>query len=196
MHELINAKILTYIPPITANVLTDKYQNILSRAYESPAEFMSTAWKQTNTNNKFLKGKIFKSLIECLLYRENIKPLYVRTIFPFIPNVTFDLVLYAQGIGPIVLSIKTSLRERYKQADLEGMFLRNVHRKAQSYLITMDAKAASSVNQKIRTGDVLGLDKVIYAGGDDLTQLIGELKQYTFIKPPMIEVMTAARIVK
>ncbi len=94
------------------------------------------------------------------------------------------------------MSIKTSLRERYKQADLEGMFLRNVHRKAKSYLITMDAKAANSVNQKISTGHVLGLDKVIYAGGDDLTQLIDELKKYTFIKPPMIEVMTAARIVQ
>ena len=196
MHELINANMLKESPSITADIFTEEYQNILSRAYESPAEFMSTAWKQANTNNKFLKGKIFKSLIEHLLYKENIKPLYVKAIFPFLPNVTFDLVLYAQDVGPIVLSIKTSLRERYKQADLEGMFLRNVHRKAQSYLITMDAKAASSVNQKIRTGHVLGLDKVIYAGGNDLTQLIGELKQLTFIKPPMIEVMTAARIVE
>ncbi|MBL4870443.1 MAG: hypothetical protein JKX72_05770 [Robiginitomaculum sp.] len=196
MHELINANILKESPSITANVFTEEYLNILSCAYESPAEFMSTACEQANTNNKFLKGKIFKSLIEHLLYRENIKPLYVRTIFPFLPNVTFDLVLYAEDIGPIVLSIKTSLRERYKQADLEGMFLRNVHRKAQSYLITMDEKAANSVNHKISTGHVLGLDKVIYAGGNDLTQLIDKLKQYTFFKPPMIEVMTAARIVE
>ncbi len=59
MRELINANILTGNPPITANVLTEQYQNILSRAYKSPAEFMSAAWKQANTNNKFLKGKIF-----------------------------------------------------------------------------------------------------------------------------------------
>ena len=187
MRELSDINILGIKPTKTAQVFEDIFQDILSRNNETPADFIGTAWDQygventrLNRSSNGLNGKVFETLIACLLYRENIKPIFVEANIAFIPNVTFDLVLYAQDIGPIVLSLKTSLRERYKQADLEGMFLRNVHRKAQSYLITMDAKAASSVNQKIRTGHVLGLDKVIYAGGNDLTQLIGELKQLYF----------------
>ena len=38
---------------------------------------------------------------------------------------------------PIVLSIKTSLRERLKQADLKALALNNVYRKAQTYLLTL-----------------------------------------------------------
>ena len=74
----------------------------------------------------------------------------------FIPNIEFDFVAYSKEIGPIVLSAKTSLRERYKQADLEGMMMRQVHRRAKSYLLTLDKDEAMNVNSKIQEGKVLG----------------------------------------
>jgi len=38
------------------------------------------------------------------------------------------------------LTIKTSLRERYKQADLEGLALKQVYRKSKTYLITLSGQ--------------------------------------------------------
>ncbi|MDE7137830.1 MAG: hypothetical protein K2O29_05155 [Ruminococcus sp.] len=43
------------------------------------------------------------------------------------PNVDFDIILYTQEQYPIALSLKTSVRERYKQADLEGVALKNMY---------------------------------------------------------------------
>ena len=72
--------------------------------------------------------------------------------------------------------MKTSLRERYKQADLESIALKYVHRKALSYLITLDEKEANGVKNKIVSGDVIGLDNVIVATNPEFDELILELK--------------------
>ena len=77
----------------------------------------------------------------------------------FVPNINFDFLLYSREYGPVVLSAKTSLRERYKQADLEGMMLRQVHRNAKTYLITLNSDEAKSVNSKISNGQVLGIEE-------------------------------------
>ena len=58
--------------------------------------------------------------------------------------------------------MKVSLRERYKQADLEGMALRQVYRNAESYLITLSDEAVG-VTRKIENGDIAGLSGCIRA---------------------------------
>lgn len=75
----------------------------------------------------------------------------------FVPNVIYDLMFYTSERGPICWSVKTSLRERYKQADLEAIALKYVHRKALSYLITLEENEAKSVKAKIKSGALLGL---------------------------------------
>lgn len=60
----------------------------------------------------------------------------------FVPNVIYDLMFYTSERGPICISAKTSLRERYKQADLEAIALKYVHRKALSYLVTLQTNEA------------------------------------------------------
>ena len=94
----------------------------------------------------------------------------------------------------MVLSAKTSLRERYKQADLEGMMLRQLHRRSKSYLITLEKGEATIVRKKIREGQVLGLDDVILASSESLDGLIHELAGYTYIKPPRVDVVSSTRI--
>ena len=114
----------------------------------------------------------------------------------FVPNVEFDFVAYSQQHGPIILSAKTSLRERYKQADLEGMMIRQVHRRAKSYLLTLDYKAALLVNDKISKGQVLGLDKVIVATDRAFDDLIKSLQNFDFYEPKPIEVLTSKRLIQ
>jgi hypothetical protein len=61
------------------------------------------------------------------------------------------------------LSTKTTLRERYKQADLEAFALKNVHRRAKSYLVNISEDENRNLQQKIVTGDMMGLDVSIFA---------------------------------
>ncbi|CAG8603254.1 12039_t:CDS:2 [Racocetra persica] len=107
----------------------------------------------------------------------------------FVPNANYDIALYNSEGYPIVLSIKTSLRERYKQADLEGMALKNVHRRAKSYLITLSAKEYEGVKRKIKEGDVAGLDEIILADTEKFDNLLDELANNSFVKPGFVEII-------
>jgi len=82
------------------------------------------------------------------------------------------------------------LRERYKQADLEGMALKNVHRRAKNYLITLDEREYKGVKSKIEKGDVGGLDRVILADKQEFDELLAELGKMNFSKAKVIEIIT------
>ena len=143
-------------------------------------------------------GNVFEGLLATILYLNKILPLYQQAKLAFVPNVEFDFVAYSIEFGPIVLSAKTSLRERYKQADLEGMMLRQVHRKAKSFLITLNVEEAKSVNQKIGDGKVLGLDRVVVATNSEFDELLEELKTYSYEepKPEPIIVSPMSKVIK
>ena len=76
--------------------------------------------------------------------------------------------------------MKTSLRERYKQADLEGLALRQVYRKAQSHLITLSTTEADGVKKKISDGDISGLDSCTIATSSEYTELLQSLSADKF----------------
>lgn len=182
----------------TGEALNEACPDLLTRNYSKVSELVDYAWKaykKLGEMEKSTNGKVFEAIIAVALYREEVHPIFVETSITFVPNVTFDFVLYEKTTGPVVLSAKTSLRERYKQADLEGMFLRQVHRRAKSYLITLDAPAAKGVNEKISAGDVLGLDKVVLADTPEFDELMVELKKGTYISPPQIDVLKSQRVI-
>lgn len=178
------------------DVFNQLYPDILQRHIPQPSDFISTLWEKYEPNNVSLNGLVFEGLIATCLYRHAIKPVYVQSKLAFIPNVNFDFVVYTKEHGPIVLSAKTSLRERYKQADLEGMMLKQVHRRSKSFLITMNNDEAASVSKKIENGEVLGLDKVIHAASEKFDDLISELSGYKIIKPPPVAVITSTRLIE
>ena len=98
-----------------------------------------------------------------------------------VPNADFDIVLYDPK-RPAVLTMQVSLRERYKQADLECLVLRNVYRRAEIYLITLSAKEAPGISKKIESGDISGLNKCVLAETEEYSALLQELSQHTFSK--------------
>ena len=174
------------------------YSDILSISYKSESELIDELWsryEQYEKKQPSLNGAVFEGILATILYRSDIVPLYVQAKLSFVPNVDFDFVAYTKEFGPIILSAKTSLRERYKQADLEGMMLRQVHRNAKSYLITLNSKEAESVNKKIANGLVLGLDDVIVANHIRFDDLISKLKSYTYFQPKKIDVLTSTRLI-
>ncbi|MBW4359183.1 hypothetical protein [Flavobacterium taihuense] len=182
-----------------ANIIFDSlFPNFLHIEYDKPSEYISIYWeayKQHPEENKNLNGKVFEYILATLCVRENILPLYLNANVAFVPNVKYDLMFYTKERGPICISAKTSLRERYKQADLEAIALKYVHRKALCYLVTLDVSEAKKVKEKIKSGDVIGLDKAVVATSDEFNDLINELKQYKFSDPPTVKVIESNQII-
>lgn len=182
-----------------ANVVFEQlFPSFLGVEYSKPSEYIQKYWKayqNYSEKNSNLNDKIFKYILATLFVREDILPFYVSAKAAFVPNVLFDLMLYTSERGPICLSAKTSLRERYKQADLEAIALKYVHRKALSYLITLEENEANSVKEKIKSGDVIGLDDVIVATKPEFDRLIFSLKKYKLSEPPTVKVIESNQII-
>lgn len=174
------------------------FPNFLLVEYEKPSDYVRKYWEAYSTHperNNNLNGKMFEYILATLCVRENILPIYMSAKVAFVPNVIYDLMFYTAERGPICWSVKTSLRERYKQADLESIALKYVHRKALSYLITLEEKEAKGVKAKIKSGDVIGLDDVIVATSEEFNELIFELKQFEFSEPPTVKVIESNQII-
>lgn len=181
-----------------ATIFDSLYPSFLRFSYSKPSEYIKKYWsayeKHPERNNN-LNGKVFEYILATLFVREGIMPLYLSAKVAFVPNVIYDLMFYTSERGPICISAKTSLRERYKQADLEAIALKYVHRKALSYLLTLEENEAKSVKSKIKSGDVIGLDNVIVATSREFDELVAELKTYQATEPPTVKAITSNQII-
>ncbi len=147
--------------------------------YSSPKDYINLYWKKylsLGLQNNTINGNIFELIIHTLLYREGLLPFYAQAEVAFVPNVKFDTIFYTPR-RPINLSLKTSLRERYKQADLEAVALQHVHRRALSYLLTLDSNEAEICKEKIKSGGILGLNQIIDCSTPDIDNLIVDLQK-------------------
>ena len=165
--------------------------------YESPSKYVSWLIQSCEKAgaSTSLNGGIFELALACVLIKEGLAPFYMSAQVQFVPNARFDLMLYSDEIGPIVLSAKTSLRERYKQADLESQALRDVHRRSKTFLITLGEKEAVNVRKKIQSGDVTNLDDVILADKPEFDSFIASLKTYTLIPGPILPTVHEGRLI-
>lgn len=159
--------------------------------YRYPHEYVNYYWDKYQhypEKNNSIGGGYFEFIIYTLLYKEGILPFYTQAKVAFVPNIEFDTILYSQE-NPICLSLKTSLRERYKQADLEAIALKYVHRKAKSFLLTLDEKEAKTTKSKIPEGLLIGLDDVIDCHTEQLDELLDILKSIKFCESKKIDVI-------
>lgn len=189
----------------SSTIFEDLFPSFLELECSSPSDYVNQYWnayleirdeKITNEQTKRgVNGKIFEYIICTALIRERILPIFINAKVAFVPNINYDLLLYSQENGPICLSAKTSFRERYKQADLEAMALKNVHRISKSYLITLSDYDAEQVSKKIIKGDTFGLDDVIVATSAKFDQFIIELKALNFSLSPSVSVIESNQII-
>ena len=87
--------------------------------------------------------------------------------------------------GPVVLSLKTSIRERYKQAEFEAQAMKDVHRRAKNFLVTMEKDEAISLQTKIDSGVLSGIDGVVVANEKSFDELIKLLKSLSIVDTPV-----------
>ena len=150
-----------------------------------------------------MNGNIFEAIITTLLLKEGIEPIYTQASLEFVPNIDYDIVIFPknqEGIvdvsAPIVLSLKTSLRERYKQADLEGIALKEVYKRALSYLITLDEETELvKFKKKVEEKDIRGIDACLNATSEEFDELIKNIKSNDVSVPPEIRAVKEAKII-
>lgn len=135
-------------------------------------------------------GKVLECLVLDALWLHGIHPAYHQATVTNVPNVIYDVLLY-HPLQPVVISCKTSLRERWKQADLEGSALKQIYRAASSILITLSAEG-HRVQEQICNSNVLGLDQciVIQDGASDFDDFLDGLVATDFTKASKIMPVT------
>lgn len=160
----------------------------------SPIKYVNKIWKKVESNSKLqnskesakgIRGSLFEMTIACCLIREGIAPFFRQAELQFVPLAHFDLLIYTDEMGPVVLSLKTSLRERYKQAEFEAQAMKGVHRRAKNYLITADeVSVVRSLKQEIESGELSGLDDIISIYHKEFDSLISKIKSWTIVDNP------------
>jgi hypothetical protein len=190
---------------LAGKIFEDLFHNFFEVEYDKPVNYVKIYWdaylvfrESSNLNEqqrRNVNGKIFEYILATLLIRENILPIFLSSKVAFVPNISYDLMLYSTDRGPICLSAKTSFRERYKQADLEAIALKYVHRRSLCYLLTLSEKDANDVNKKQIIGDVIGLDKAIYVLSEDFNDLVNELKTFNLTESPNVNIIESTQII-
>lgn len=190
---------------LAGGIFEELFPSFMEVEYNKPSEYISTYWNaylekrdvllDNEQQKRGVNGKIFEIIIATLLIREEIYPIYMNAKVAFVPNINYDLLLYSTDRGPICLSAKTSFRERYKQADLEAIAMKYVHRRSNCYLITLSKDDANMVNAKQKIGDVIGLDSAVCATSSDFDKVIEEIKELNLVESPKIKVITTNQVV-
>ncbi len=112
------------------------------------------------------------------LKAKGLTPAYWQAEFAAVPNNFNDVMVWSKEHGPIILSCKTSLRERYKQADLEAVALRQHYPEAKFFLLTLDddKRHVARTRKKIAGKELLAL-QAIYdeTNADELFAFLGTL---------------------
>lgn len=190
---------------IAGNIFEDLFPSFMYVHYDRPSEYIEKYWTaylnvrdnilENEQQKRGVNGTIFEYILATLLIREKIYPIFMNAKVAFVPNINYDIMLYSTDRGPICLSAKTSFRERYKQADLEAIALKYVHRRAQCFLITLSESDAAMVNEKQKKGDVIGLDTAVCATHEDFDNVIAEIRKLNLTESPTIEVIESNKVI-
>lgn len=146
----------------------------------TPSEFVNRYWSlyvQRYERSNSMNGTIFENLIIIALGRAGIKNIYFQTELTYVPSAIFDVFLY-HSEGSYALSIKTTLRERWKQADLEALAIKQVHKDAKCFVVTL---SEGEVAARRRNDSVYaGLDGFVLASNREFDELVAELTEHDF----------------
>lgn len=172
----------------SANLLLSIQPNLDSIKISKPSKYIDFIWREAERDQRLtrdVRGKFFELLVASSLIKNQVLPFFWQAQLEFVPLANFDLVVYTEERGPIVLSLKTSIRERYKQAEFEAQAMKDVHRRALNYLVTIESDEAISLKSKIDSGVLTGIDDVVVANEDSFDRLIERLKSLTIVDTPI-----------
>ena len=172
---------LTFTPPPAAS-----YQEVLSLVdYRNPSQFVAAidreATRKGVSNNSH--GTIFELAVCEVLKLEGVTPFYYQVTLPGYPTTAdFDVILLQGPHKPISLSLKTTIRERWKQSAWEAKALHDIYPAAESYVVLLDAKEAELRNLDIESGRIFGINRFVVANSKEFNDFIADLQSRKFTK--------------
>lgn len=131
-----------------------------------------------------MRGRWLEWSLLMALKEFKLLPAYWQAEFVAVPKNYNDVMLWSKEHGPVILSCKTSLRERYKQADLEAVALRQHYPNARFFIVTLDAdkRHVANVRKKIAARELLALHAIYDETNAD--ELFALLRKLTLAEPP------------
>jgi hypothetical protein len=121
-------------------------------------------------------------------------PFYTQVKINLVVGAIYDIVLFDEKLSPIVLSIKTSLRERYKQAFLEARVLKDVYSSSKSYLLTLSGSEYKARKKENEQDSSPILDDVIAVDTEEFDNFLEKLKSVEFRKATKQQIITQGRL--
>jgi hypothetical protein len=145
-----------------------------------PSRFMTAALEALNqqikalnesdNSEKSLRGHAFQRLVAESLRRSGINPVYTEAYVTFVPVARFDIIIPTREQGIVNLSVKTTMRERWKQAEFEGVALKRVHRRSRVYVVNYDERETKARRKRINECEAI--DDFILCQATDFDALI------------------------
>ena len=154
-----------------------------------PSMFVNNIFDEIE--NKFkpsnaLRGSVFEHLMMCVFFRNDINPFFYQVNLSFVHNVTFDLVLFDTNKKPIIISLKTSGKDAYKQVELECSAVKQVHKNCRTIYITYEDDAVRFIERKKDLSEIHNIDEIYSTQDKDFDKLIKDLSSRDYIDPQKI----------
>ncbi|ABC65338.1 conserved hypothetical protein [Aster yellows witches'-broom phytoplasma AYWB] len=162
----------------------DTFNLSINKYMQTNDQQLNHYFNQNNTNSqsqKVIRGKINEYLILLYFQNKGIINLYPQAYLFFIPDIRFDLVLFTETKRIMAFNFKTCLRDRYKQAMVEGQQLKKLDTRFEFYLLTNNETETQRLNNKINQGKVQGINQVINLFSNSANNFLQNLITNKFI---------------
>ena len=151
-----------------------------------PHKFMAAQWgKLSDGADRNTRGAYLEKLVTQTLLQEKIEPFFTQVTIALIDHIRYDVVLFERNYKPTLLTIKTSAGNRLAMAELEGLAMKRVYRKARCFLL-IASDEQEKIRSKIDDGEIRGIDDVYCVTHPDFDNLIDILRTKEFITPGVL----------
>lgn len=124
-----------------------------------PSKFMESGFKRFSTGAARKNGDLFEGLFIAILGRSAISHIILGAEYRCLPYSTVDVAIYTSNNLPILISLKSSLRERWKLSDFEFNRIKSFNPDAVCAIATL--KDASTPHRLLESNKLLGSDYII-----------------------------------
>lgn len=142
-----------------------------------PHKFVQICWdwyKANYPSKSSQNGWLFENIVELALDRAGIPFIYRQVKLNGLTLAVFDLMLF-EGNVPLVFPLKTTLRERWKQAELEARVLKQLYPDAECYLITLSEKEVKA--RRNAPEQLIGIDGFVLANTPEFDEFVKKLQK-------------------
>jgi hypothetical protein len=158
----------------------------LNFQYQKPLEFFNYFWdiykKFTRTykeeKNKLINNQVngdaFAIIFGFLLEREKVKISKMDEELAKVKFVKPDFLIKKKNKKIIFISLKVSIRERWKQADWESMRFKKIYKNSKTIILMNEKSEINSLKEKI---PYISIDYVFHSGSADINNLFKIIKK-------------------